>query len=223
MPTLEVACLNGEICVYGTIASVYEVCLGIQADMQRWGATRPKCQILNFTAHSHSLCACYHWWRSLFDGVTLESSAWWYHVVLILVDYATWYPEAVPLHNILTETIALCNIISPWESEKRLWLTSARPFYHTQSTSYTGYWGFHPSEPAPTNRRAGGFNKTRENKIHNVFCKDKWNWGCMAGPSDIYRGGSPVLHRMSLFEWPIIKKSLGLLKRAGNAFEAHTF
>lgn len=43
----------------------------------------------------------------------LEWCTWGYHFVLVLVDYAMWYPETVPLHNISASNVADSSMLSP--------------------------------------------------------------------------------------------------------------
>lgn len=45
---------------------------------------------------------------------SLEWSAWGHHFVLVLVDYTTWYAEAVPLHSVSVYSIVNTLFLLTW-------------------------------------------------------------------------------------------------------------
>lgn len=80
--------------------------------MQRWCAACPKCQLVNPPAIPTAPLSALPLIEGPFDSVgmdlvgLLERSAQGCRFVLVLVDYATPYPKAVPLHNISAKNVA---------------------------------------------------------------------------------------------------------------------
>ncbi len=91
----------------------------------------------------------------------LERSARGHRFALVLVDYATRYPEAVALRSISAKSVAeaLFRIISEWESRKRFSRIKARRLCHVQFASFTSYWALSQFAPAFfTHKRTAWWN-----------------------------------------------------------------
>ena len=92
---------------------------GIWADVHRWCAACPECQLVNTPAIPKAPFRPLPLAEIPFDRVAMdligpfERSTQGYRFVLVLVDYATPYPEAVPLRNISPVWRRLCFRSSP--------------------------------------------------------------------------------------------------------------
>ncbi len=79
---------------------------GIHENVRRWGAACRECQLVNPPATAKAPLHPLPMMEVPFERIgmdligPLERSAQGYHFALVLVDYATRYPEAVPLHSI---------------------------------------------------------------------------------------------------------------------------
>lgn len=79
--------------------------LGIRADVQRWCASCPECQLVNQPAIPKAPLCLLTLMEVPFEriGMHLIEPFHWrarsYRFVLVLVDYAMQYPEAVPLRT----------------------------------------------------------------------------------------------------------------------------
>ena len=69
------------------------------------------------------------------DVKPLDRSVWGYRFVLVLVDYATRYPEAVPLRNISAKSVAqaLFHIISRVGMPKEILTDQVKNIYVTHT------------------------------------------------------------------------------------------
>uniref|UniRef100_A0A671V8A1 Integrase catalytic domain-containing protein n=1 Tax=Sparus aurata TaxID=8175 RepID=A0A671V8A1_SPAAU len=112
----------------------------------------------------------------------LDRSARGYRFVLVLVDYATRYPEAVPLSNISAKSVtqALFQVISQVGIPKEI-LTdqgtsfmsrSLRELYELLGVCSIRTSVYHPQTDGLVER----FNKTLKNMIHKFMHKDSRNW-----------------------------------------------
>ena len=85
---------------------------GIWADVRRWCAACPECQLVNTLATPKAPLPSLLLMEIPFQRVAMElispfdQSTQGYRYVLVLVDYATRYPEAVPLRNISAKSVA---------------------------------------------------------------------------------------------------------------------
>ncbi len=79
----------------------------------------------------------------------LERSAHGHRFALVLVDYATRYPEAVPLRTISAKSVAdaLFRIISRVGIRKRFSLTRARRLCHVRYANYINRWALNRFAP----------------------------------------------------------------------------
>ncbi len=86
--------------------------LGIHENVRRWCAACRECQLVNPPATSKVLLRPLPLMEVPFERISmdligpLERSARGYRFALVLVDYATRYPEAVPLHSISAKSMA---------------------------------------------------------------------------------------------------------------------
>ncbi|XP_051571299.1 uncharacterized protein LOC127450889 [Myxocyprinus asiaticus] len=85
---------------------------GIGGDVRRWCAACRECQLVNAPATPKAPLRPLPLIEVPFERIgmdlvgPLERSARGHHFVLVLVDYETRYPEAVPLHNISARSVA---------------------------------------------------------------------------------------------------------------------
>ena len=85
---------------------------GIRAEVCRWCASCPECQLVNPPAVPRAPLRPLPLVEAPFDRIgmdiigPLERSAHGYRFVLVLIDYATRYPEAIPLRNISAKNVA---------------------------------------------------------------------------------------------------------------------
>ncbi|KAM9717937.1 uncharacterized protein ACNS7B_021418 isoform 1-T1 [Menidia menidia] len=85
---------------------------GIRADVRRWCAVCPECQLVNPAAIPRAPLRPLPLMEVPFERVGMDligpfhRSARGYRFVLVLVDYATRYPEAVPLRTISAKSVA---------------------------------------------------------------------------------------------------------------------
>ncbi|KAL7886261.1 hypothetical protein AOLI_G00065560 [Acnodon oligacanthus] len=102
--------------------------LGIRADVRRWCALCHECQLVNPPAIPKAPLRSLPLIKVTFERIgmdlvgPLERSACGYRFVLVLVDYATRYPEAVPLRNISARSVAeaLFKWQGPFEVTRRV-------------------------------------------------------------------------------------------------------
>ena len=88
--------------------------------MRRWCASCPECLLVNPPAIPRAPLRPLLLLEAPFDRVgmdiigPLQRSAQGYRFVLVLIDYATRYPEAIPLRNISAKSVAqaLFHVIS---------------------------------------------------------------------------------------------------------------
>ena len=93
---------------------------GIWADVRRWCAACPECELVNTPATPKAPLSPLPLMEIPFERVAMDligpfhRSTQGYRFVLVLLDYATRYPEAVPLRNISAKSVAqaLFQIIS---------------------------------------------------------------------------------------------------------------
>ena len=85
---------------------------GIRAEVRRGCASCPECQLVNPPAVPWTPLRPLPLVEAPFDRIgmdiigPLEHSAHGYRFVLVLIDYATRYPEAIPLRNISAKSCA---------------------------------------------------------------------------------------------------------------------
>ena len=79
---------------------------GVRAELRRWCASCPECQLVNPPAVPRAPLRPLPLVEAPFDRISmdiigpLERPAHRYRFVLVLIDYATRYPEAIPLRSI---------------------------------------------------------------------------------------------------------------------------
>ena len=85
---------------------------GIRAEVRRWCVFWPGGQLVNPPAVPRAPLWPLPLVEAPFDHIGMdiigqfERSAHGYRFVLVLIDYATRYPEAIPLRNISTKSVA---------------------------------------------------------------------------------------------------------------------
>ena len=85
---------------------------GIWADVRRWCAACPECQLVNTPTIPKPPLRPLPLVEIPFDRVAMDligpfdRSTQGYRFILVLIDYATRYPEAVSLRNISTKSVA---------------------------------------------------------------------------------------------------------------------
>ena len=113
---------------------------GIRAEVRRWCASCPECQLVNPPAVPRAPLWPLPLVEAPFDRVgmdiigPLERFAHGYRFVLVLIDYATRYPEAIPLRNISAK-----RSYRGRESRRTFSLTRAPISCHAQLRNFTGY------------------------------------------------------------------------------------
>ena len=93
---------------------------GIRAEVRRWCASCPEYQLVNPPAFPRAPLRPLPLVKAPFDRIGMdiigqfERSAHGYRFVLVLIDYATRYPEEIPLRNISAKSVAqaLFHVIS---------------------------------------------------------------------------------------------------------------
>ncbi len=109
-------------------------------DVRRWCAACCECQLVNPPATAKAPLRPLSLVEFPFERIgmdligPLERSACRHRFAFVLVDYATRYPEAVPLRNISAKSVRMhCFESSPeWESRKRFSLTRAQCLCHVR-------------------------------------------------------------------------------------------
>ncbi|KAG6928412.1 hypothetical protein G0U57_008138, partial [Chelydra serpentina] len=113
---------------------------------------------------------------------SLEKTAWGHRHVLVVLDYATRYPEAVPLRNTASKTIAkeLVQIFARVGLPKEILTDQGTPFMsklvkdlcsllHVQALRTSVY---HPQTDGLVER----FNRTLKAMIRKVVSRDGKDW-----------------------------------------------
>ena len=89
---------------------------GIRAEVRRWCASCSECQLVNPPAVLRAPLRPLSLVEAPFDRIgmdiigPLERPGHRYRFVLVLIDYATRYPEAIPLRNISAKSVVSCHI-----------------------------------------------------------------------------------------------------------------
>ncbi|XP_036417924.1 uncharacterized protein LOC118801669 [Colossoma macropomum] len=196
---------------------------GIHVDVRRWCASCRECQLVNLAAipkaplHPLPLIEV-PFKRIGMDLVgPLDRSARGYRFVLVLVDYATQYPEAVPLRNILARTVAeaLFKVISRVGIPKEILTDQGITFMsRTLHELYKllGVKLFHTSVYHPqTNGLVEHFNQTLKNMIRKFVHEDAKNWDKWLEPLFAVREVPQASSGFSPFELLYGRKPRGIL------------
>ncbi|XP_051509646.1 uncharacterized protein LOC127415117 [Myxocyprinus asiaticus] len=161
---------------------------GIGGDVRRWCAACRECQLVNPPATPKAPLRPLPLIEVPFERIgmdlvgPLERSARGHRFVLVLVDYATRYPEAVPLCNISARSVAeaLFKIISRVGIPKEI-LTdqgttfmsrTLRELYELLNIKSIHTSVYHPQTDGLVER----FNKTLKNMIRKFVHDDSRNW-----------------------------------------------
>ena len=161
---------------------------GIWADVRRWCAACPECQLVNHPATPKAPLRPLPLVEVPFERLgmdligPLDRSARGYRFVLVLVDYATRYPEAVPLRNISAKSVAqaLFQVISRVGIPKEILTDQGTSFMSRTLRELYELLGvrsirtsvYHPQTDGLVER----FNKTLKNMIRKFVHDDSRNW-----------------------------------------------
>ena len=161
---------------------------GIWADVHRWCAACPECQLLNAMATPKAPLRPLPLMEIPFERVAMDLigpfdwSTQGYRFVLVLVDYATRYPEAVPLRNISAKNVAqaLFQVISrvgiPKEiltDQDTLFMSrTLRELYELLGIQSIKTSVYHPQTDGLVER----FNRTLNSMIRKFVHDDSRNW-----------------------------------------------
>ena len=162
---------------------------GIWADVHRWCASCPECQLVNQPAIPRAPLWPLPLMEVPFERIGMDligpfhRSARGYRFVLVLVDYATRYPEAVPLRTISAKGVAqaLFQVISRVGIPKEILTDQGTQFMsRTLGTQLYGLLGiksirtsvYHPQTDGLVER----LNKTLKSMIRKFVHEDSSNW-----------------------------------------------
>ena len=161
---------------------------GIRAEVRRWCASCPECQLVNPPAIPRAPLRPLPLVEVPFDRVgmdiigPLERSAQGYRFVLVLIDYATRYPEAIPLRNISVRSVAqaLFHVISRVGIPKEILTDQGTNFMSRTIKELYGLLKvkairtsvYHPATDGLCER----FNRTLKSMIRKFVLEDARNW-----------------------------------------------
>ena len=161
---------------------------GIWADVRRWCAACPECQLVNTPAIPKAPLRPLPLVEIPFDRVAMDligpfdRSTQGYRFVLVLMDYATRYPEAVPLRNISAKSVAqaLFQIISRVGIPKEILTDQGTSFMSRTLRELYELLGiqsirtsvYHPQTDGLVER----FNRTLKSMIRKFVHDDSRNW-----------------------------------------------
>ena len=168
---------------------------GIWADVRRWCAACPECQLVNALAtpkvplHPLSLMEI-PFQRVAMDLIgSFDRITQGYRFILVLVDYATRYPKAVPLRNISAKSVAqeLFQVISRVGIPKEILTDQGTSFISRTLRELYELLGiqsiktsvYHPQ----TDRLVERFNRMLKSMIRNFVHDDSRNWDKWLVPS----------------------------------------
>ena len=161
---------------------------GIRGDVRRWCASCPECQLVNPPAIPRAPLRPLPLMQVPFERIGMDiigpfhRSARGYRFVLVLVDYATRYPEAVPLRNISAKSVAqaLFQVISRVGVPKEI-LTdqgtsfmsrTLRELYGLLSITSIRTSVYHPQTDGLVER----LNKTLKSMVRKFMHEGDRNW-----------------------------------------------
>ncbi|KAI7796732.1 hypothetical protein IRJ41_005254, partial [Triplophysa rosa] len=161
---------------------------GIHENVRRWCASCRECQLVNPPASPKAPLRPLPLMQVPFDRIgmdligPLERSARGHRFALVLVDYATRYPEAVPLHSISAKSVAeaLFRVISRVGIPREI-LTdqgtafmsrTIRELYELLGIKSVRTSVFHPQTDGLVER----FNRTLKTMIRKFVHEDAKNW-----------------------------------------------
>ena len=161
---------------------------GIWADVRRWCAACPECQLVNAPAIPKAPLRPLPLIEIPFERLAMDligpfdRSTQGYRFVLVLVDYATRYPEAVPLRNISAKSVAqaLFQVISRVGIPKEILTDQGTSFMSRTLRELYGLLGiqsiktsvYHPQTDGLVER----FNRTLKSMIRKFVHDDSRNW-----------------------------------------------
>ena len=161
---------------------------GIWGDVRRWCASCPECQLVNPPAVPKAPLQPLPLMEVPFERVAMDligpfqRSARGYRFVLVLTDYATRYPEAVPLRTISATSVAraLLQVISRVGIPKEILTDQGTQFMSRTLKELYGLLGitsvrtsvYHPQTDGLCER----FNRTLKAMIRKFIHEDARNW-----------------------------------------------
>ncbi len=161
---------------------------GIHENVHRWCAACRECQLVNPPATAKAPLRPLPLMEVPFERIgmdligPLERSAWGYRFALVLVDYATRYPEAVPLRTISAKSVAeaLFRIISRVGIPKEILTDQGTAFMSRTLSELYELLGiksirisvYHPQTDGLVER----FNRTLKSMVRKFVKEDAKNW-----------------------------------------------
>ncbi|XP_062418320.1 uncharacterized protein LOC134129059 [Pungitius pungitius] len=161
---------------------------GIRGDARRWCASCPECQLVNSPAIPRAPLRPLPLVEVPFERIGMDligpfyRSSRGYRFVLVLMDYATRYPEAVPLRNISAKSVAqaLFQVISRVGIPKEILTDQGTSFMSRTLRELYGLLGiksvrtsvYHPQTDGLVER----MNRTLKSMIRKFISEDERNW-----------------------------------------------
>ncbi|XP_061920399.1 uncharacterized protein LOC133661276 [Entelurus aequoreus] len=161
---------------------------GIRAHVRRWCAVCPDCQLVNPAATPRAPLRPLPLIEVPFERIGMDlvgpfhPSTQGYRFALVLVDYATRYPEAVPLRSISAKSVAqaLFQVISRVGIPKEILTDQGTSFMSRTLKELYGLLGiksirtsvYHPQTDGLVER----LNRTLKSMIRKFVHEDKPNW-----------------------------------------------
>ncbi|XP_061833118.2 uncharacterized protein [Nerophis lumbriciformis] len=160
----------------------------IRADLRRWCGACPDCQLVNLATTPRTPSRPLPLIEVPFERIGMDlvgpfhSSAQGYRFALVLVDYATRYPEAVPLRSISAKSVAqaLFQVMSRVGIPKEILTDQDTSFMSHTIKELCGLLGiksirtsvYHPQTDGLVER----LNRTLKSVIRKFVHEDKPNW-----------------------------------------------
>ncbi|XP_051982168.1 zinc finger protein 638-like isoform X1 [Xyrauchen texanus] len=161
---------------------------GIRGDVRRWCAACRECQLVNPPASPKAPLHLLPLTEVPFERIgmdlvgPLERTARGHRFVLVLVDYATRYPEAVPLRNISVRSVAeaLLKIISRVGIPKEILTDQGTTFMSRTLRELYKLLGIKSIQTSVCHPQMDGlveqFHQTLKSVIFKFVHDDAWNW-----------------------------------------------
>lgn len=115
----------------------------------------------------------------------LPKSARGHQYILVILDYATRYPEAIPLRTMASQNIAkeLVLLFTRVGVPKEIHTDQGTPFMSRLMADLCKLWQVKPLRTSVYHPQTDGlverFNRTLKSMLRKVIDKDGQNWDCM--------------------------------------------